>query len=163
MPTIDPTIVRRSATLRGDYGTGFRYGYYMGTKNLAQAVGITTGVGLIYTLAQMAPTRKWLYSLKPPGSGPSAEVMERGWFRLVTYGKSPSCEVVTEVRGGEPGYSETAKMLSESALCLAEDRAEIPGAGGLLTPASAFGEVLQKRLEMAGILFTHLPSPGSAK
>jgi len=29
--------------------------------------------------------------------------------------------VVTEVSGGDPGYSETSKMISEAALCLAND------------------------------------------
>ena len=32
--------------------------------------------------------------------------------------------IATEVSGGDPGYSETAKMLGESALCLAHD--ELP-------------------------------------
>ena len=39
--------------------------------------------------------------------------------------------VVTEVSGGDPGYGETAKMLAESALCLAHD--ELPDTAGQVT------------------------------
>ena len=91
--------------------------------------------------------------MRKPGSGPSLEERERGWFRMLFHGRSPGAEVKTEIRGGEPGYSETAKMLSEAALCLAMDREIIPGTGGVLTPASAFGLRLQERLSEAGINF----------
>ena len=163
MPTIDPAVVRRSARIRGDYGPDFQYGYYMATRNGAQAAGIVSGVGALFTLAQLPPTRKWLLSLKPPGTGPSDESMEKGWFRLLTYGRTPTQEIVSEVSGGEPGYSETAKMLAESALCLAEDSGKIPGKGGVLTPASAFGTVLIERLLKAGIQIRELPTEGLAK
>jgi short subunit dehydrogenase-like uncharacterized protein len=57
----------------------------------------------------------------------------------------------TVVSGGDPGYSETSKMLSEAALCLAQD--ELPQRAGQLTPAVAMGEALIARLERAGIRF----------
>jgi saccharopine dehydrogenase (NAD+, L-glutamate forming) len=60
--------------------------------------------------------------------------------------------VVTEVRGGDPGYGETAKMLAESALCLAYD--ELPARSGQLTPAVAMGDVLIGRLDRVGIPFS---------
>ena len=61
---------------------------------------------------------------------------------------------MTEVSGGDPGYTETAKMLSESALCLAQD--DLPDRSGQLTPAVAMGEHLQHRLQSAGMRFTVL-------
>jgi short subunit dehydrogenase-like uncharacterized protein len=42
-------------------------------------------------------------------------------------------------------------MLSEAALCLAQD--ELPQRAGQLTPAVAMGEALIARLERAGIRF----------
>ena len=57
----------------------------------------------------------------------------------------------TEVRGGDPGYGETSKMLAESALCLAYD--DLPERAGQLTPAVAMGPALRRRLEAAGIEF----------
>lgn len=53
----------------------------------------------------------------------------------------------------DPGYAATARMLVESALCLAHDFDRLPAlakAGGFLTPAAAFGEVLVERLEKTG-------------
>jgi short subunit dehydrogenase-like uncharacterized protein len=59
--------------------------------------------------------------------------------------------VVTRVSGGDPGYTETAKMLGESALCLAFD--ELPETAGQVTTAEAMGEALIERLRKAGIGF----------
>jgi short subunit dehydrogenase-like uncharacterized protein len=56
------------------------------------------------------------------------------------------------VAGGDPGYGETAKMLAESALCLAFDR--VPERAGQLTTAAAMGRPLIDRLQRAGITFT---------
>ena len=58
----------------------------------------------------------------------------------------------TEVRGGDPGYDETAKMLAESALCLAFD--DLPETAGQVTTAVAMGDALMERLERSGISFT---------
>lgn len=57
----------------------------------------------------------------------------------------------TEVAGGDPGYGETAKMLAESALCLAHDA--LPEVAGQLTTAVAMGDALIARLQKAGITF----------
>ncbi len=59
--------------------------------------------------------------------------------------------MVTEVKGGDPGYGETSKMLAESGLCLAFD--ELPSASGQLTTAAAMGDALLERLQKAGISF----------
>ena len=60
--------------------------------------------------------------------------------------------VRTEVRGGDPGYTETAKMLAESALCLAFD--DNPPTAGQVTTAVAMGDRLVERLVKAGLAFT---------
>jgi saccharopine dehydrogenase (NAD+, L-glutamate forming) len=64
--------------------------------------------------------------------------------------------VVTEVAGGDPGYVETAKMLAESALCLAED--DLPPTAGQVTTAAAMGGALIERLRRQGITFDVLDS-----
>jgi short subunit dehydrogenase-like uncharacterized protein len=61
---------------------------------------------------------------------------------------------VTKVSGGDPGYDETAKMLAESALCLAFD--DNPTTSGQVTTAAAMGENLLDRLSKSGISFTLL-------
>jgi short subunit dehydrogenase-like uncharacterized protein len=55
------------------------------------------------------------------------------------------------VSGGDPGYGETAKMLAESALCLAHD--DLPATSGQVTTAQAMGNTLIDRLQKAGIAF----------
>jgi short subunit dehydrogenase-like uncharacterized protein len=59
--------------------------------------------------------------------------------------------VITRVSGGDPGYTETAKMLGESALSLAYDA--LPPTAGQVTTAQALGEHVINRLRKAGIGF----------
>jgi short subunit dehydrogenase-like uncharacterized protein len=66
-------------------------------------------------------------------------------------GEGGGKRVVTRVSGGDPGYDETAKMLGESALCLAFD--ELPETAGQVTTATAMGDALIDRLRKAGIGF----------
>ena len=61
-----------------------------------------------------------------------------------------------EVTGGDPGYDETAKMLAESALCLAFDGARLPPRFGVVPTAAAMGNALIERLRNAGITFREL-------
>jgi short subunit dehydrogenase-like uncharacterized protein len=72
------------------------------------------------------------------------------------FGEGGGESVVTAVAGGDPGYGETAKMISESALCLAFD--DLPVTAGQVTTAAAMGPVLRSRLERADITFTVLPT-----
>ena len=73
-------------------------------------------------------------------------------------------QVVVEVRGiQDPGYAETAKMLSECALCLLPHPPPATAAvasyyppclaGGVLTPATAAGLGLVDRLVARGMTF----------
>ena len=57
----------------------------------------------------------------------------------------------TRVSGGDPGYDETAKMLAESAMCLALD--DNPSTSGQVTTAQAMGDHLLARLQKAGLRF----------
>lgn len=65
--------------------------------------------------------------------------------------------MVTEVAGGDPGYDETAKMLGESALCLAFD--ELPAIAGQVTTEIAMGDALIARLQRAGLIFQTIEGP----
>ena len=59
---------------------------------------------------------------------------------------------MVDLEGGDPGYTETAKMAAESALCLALD--DLPVNAGVVTPATSMGMALCDRLQAAGIRFT---------
>jgi short subunit dehydrogenase-like uncharacterized protein len=75
----------------------------------------------------------------------------RSWFSVRFIGEGGGERVVTEFAGGDPGYDETAKMLAESALCLAFD--DLPAGGGVLTPAVAMNGALTDRLRARGFTF----------
>jgi short subunit dehydrogenase-like uncharacterized protein len=152
-PTIDPQVVLRSARALPRYGPDFGYGHYIVAKRLAMLGGLTAGVGTLAALAQIPPTRKLLLKFRDPGDGPTAEQRDKAWFKVTFKGTTPSGDrVVTEVRGGDPGYGETSKMLGEAALCLAHD--DLPQRAGQLTPAVAMGQALIDRLQRAGISFS---------
>ncbi|HXG29386.1 MAG TPA: saccharopine dehydrogenase NADP-binding domain-containing protein [Nevskiales bacterium] len=153
MPTIDPQVVMRSAReLPKQYGTDFAYAHYMQVKRLSTLAMIVGGTGALFAAAQVKPLRERVLKLRNPGEGPSAEERAKGWFRVRFLGTAGGRRVVTEVRGGDPGYGDTAKMLAESALCLARD--PLPQRSGFLTPAVAMGDALIARLQRhAGITF----------
>jgi short subunit dehydrogenase-like uncharacterized protein len=153
-PTIDPQVVTRSAAALERYGPDFSYSHYLALKRLPMVAGLAGGVGTLMALSQLPPTRKLLLKLKDPGDGPSPEQREKGWFKVRFHGQGGGRRVVTEVSGGDPGYGETAKMLAESALCLAHDK--LPDSAGQVTPAVAMGDALTKRLQEAGISFAVL-------
>jgi short subunit dehydrogenase-like uncharacterized protein len=150
-PTIDPQTVLRSARALGRYGPDFTYSHYLVVKRLPMVAGLAIGAGAMIALAQLPPTRDLLLKLKDPGEGPTPEQREKGWFRVRFLAQADGRRLVTEVSGGDPGYGETSKMLSESALCLAHD--QLPETAGQVTPAVAMGEALTTRLKRAGIRF----------
>jgi short subunit dehydrogenase-like uncharacterized protein len=85
------------------------------------------------------------------GEGPSESRRERSWFTVDFVAEADGRTLHTRVSGGDPGYGETAKMLAESALCLAFD--DNPESAGFVTTAQAMGENLVERLVAAGIKF----------
>jgi len=154
LPTIDPEIVRRSATAVERYGPDFTYRHFAAVKHLPVLAGGALGVGALFAAAQVPPARRALSRLLAPGNGPSPERRARSWFSVRFLGEGGGRRVVTEVSGGDPGYDETAKMLAESALCLATD--DLPETSGQVTTAAAMGDALLDRLTKAGIRFETL-------
>jgi short subunit dehydrogenase-like uncharacterized protein len=151
LPTIDPMVVARSGAALERYGPDFRYSHYAGLKTLRYAVGGAVGAGGMLVAAQLGPVRKALMSRVKQGEGPSDARREKSWFTVDFVGESAGTTIHTRVSGGDPGYTETSKMLAESALSLAFD--DNPATSGQVTPAVAMGEHLTRRLVDAGIIF----------
>jgi short subunit dehydrogenase-like uncharacterized protein len=151
LPTIDPFIVKRSASALERYGPDFRYAHYAGVKRLPTVVGGMALVGATTAAAHVPPLRRALKQRLPQGEGPSEERRKRSWFTVDFLGEGGGRTVRTRVRGGDPGYTETAKMLAESALSLAFD--DNPAIAGSLTTAQAMGPNLLDRLVRAGLTF----------
>jgi short subunit dehydrogenase-like uncharacterized protein len=152
LPTIDGTVVRRSAAAVDRYGPDFTYGHNLVVGNPAAIGGLAAAIGVAAVAAPIPPTRKLMLKKVPsPGEGPSESTRAGSWFKVRFVGEGGGKRVVTEVSGGDPGYSETSKMLAESALCLAFD--DLPARSGQLTTVAAMGDMLLTRLEKAGIAF----------
>lgn len=156
LPTIDSDVVLRSARIDPRYGPEFRYGHYLRVRRFSTLVAGAAAVGGVYLGARLAPTRALLRRAKGAGEGPSPEARARARFEVLFHGQGGGRTVRCRVAGGDPGYDETAKMLAESALCLARDRKRLPGPCGVVTPAAAMGDALLVRLQAAGLIFETL-------
>ena len=151
MPTIDPFVVARSGAALASYGPKFRYSHYAGTRTLRYAAGGAVGVGALALAAQVKPLRNLLLGRVKQGEGPDERKREKSWFTVDFIGEGDGRTVHTRVSGGDPGYTETAKMLAESAMCLAFD--DNPVTSGQVTTAQAMGDNLLARLQARGIHF----------
>ncbi|MGH1562340.1 saccharopine dehydrogenase family protein [Mumia sp. DW29H23] len=144
LPTIDPQIVLRSARALEAYGPDFAYGHYAQFRHLPTAVATTLGLGALVVGAQVPPVRRALMGAKGSGEGPSEERRARSWFRVRFEAEAGGTRLVTEAAGGDPGYTETARMLGETMMALAYD--DVPEVAGQVTTAVAAGDALLARL-----------------
>jgi short subunit dehydrogenase-like uncharacterized protein len=151
LPTIDPIVVARSGQALPWYGPEFRYSHDAGTTTLRSAAGGAAGLGAILGASQVGPLRRFLLGKVKQGEGPDESRRDKSWFTVDFVGEGGGRTVRTRVSGGDPGYTETAKMLAESALCLALD--DNPPSAGQVTTAQAMGDRLLERLQAAGMRF----------
>jgi short subunit dehydrogenase-like uncharacterized protein len=159
---INTRVVRRSnALMNYAYGHDFRYDEAVltgeGTAGFAKATALAAGTAMMMGVMAIGPIRNLMLPLLPkPGEGPSKETREKGYFEVALLGLNPDDpegNVRATIKGDrDPGYGSTAKMLAESAVCLAQDELDV--GGGLWTPASAMGTHLIERLDSnAGVTF----------
>ncbi|MEI6253175.1 MAG: trans-acting enoyl reductase family protein [Mycobacteriaceae bacterium] len=162
MAPYNTRIVRRSnALLDYAYGRRFRYAEYMGSSRpllapvisaLTTVVASSTAV-LGYRFFRFLPRQLVARLVPKPGTGPSEEVRETGYYRVETYTTTTTGAryVATMSQSGDPGYKATSVMLGECALALALDRDKLSELCGVLTPAAAMGDALLARFPAAGI------------
>lgn len=165
MEFINSRIVHRSNALSGNkYGTDFLYSETLLFKKglLGQLIAIGDAVGMASLMAMLTfkPTRKILEKfVTQPGEGPSLEAQTKGLWDFRFVGETPNGKKIhVKVAGDrDPGYGSTAKMLAQTAICLAKDVSQEDQHGGFLTPATAFGDALIERLVAhAGLTFETL-------
>ena len=155
MGPMNAKVVRRSNAIMGyPYGRDFSYEETALTRG---GVGgwITamrdTVFSRLFLKAMANPSlRAWLqrHVLPKSGEGPSKEVREAGSYEIVLVGKARDGGVLmAEITGqGDPGVRSTTLMLTEAAICLAEDAEHLSVGGGFWTPASAMGPRLRDRV-----------------
>ncbi len=159
MAETNTRVVRRGHALAGfPWGKDFLYREVMSTPGNARgaimAATITAGLAGLAAAMKRPRLRAMLQERAPkPGEGPSEEKRARGHWkvRFVAEDGSDRLLYIVGDPAGDPGYASTAKMLGESALCLAYDN--LTSKGGCTTPAIAMDGALLERLRKAGLTF----------
>ena len=159
MAATNSPVVRRGHALAGyPWGKNFTYREVMSTPGNARGVvmagAITAGLAGLSAAMKRPWLRDQLEKRAPkPGEGPSAAQRERGHWKVRFVAEDGADRLVYIVADphGDPGYASTAKMLGESALCLAYD--PLTSAGGVQTPSVAMDGKLLERLRRAGLVF----------
>ncbi len=164
MAVANTRIVRRTnALLDWDYGRRFRYSENMslGSSPIAP---VASALGTAANAAVMGLGSRFFNKLPrglvdrvvpKPGTGPSEQARDNGYYRVETYTRTTSGARYRSVMAqqGDPGYKATAVLLGESGLALALDRDRLSDLRGVLTPAAAMGDALLTRLPAAGVTF----------
>ncbi|CAO3625343.1 unnamed protein product [Cunninghamella blakesleeana] len=166
MSVINEKVVHRSWSLQNERGQGygrlFKYREYM-ALSFIKAFLVTSFFFATMPLGPILFKIGWIYRaaqklLPSAGTGPSLEQRMKGKFELqiVATAETEPYDSPVRARGyvkafGDPGYRETCRMVAESALCIVRNLDSLPGKeGGILTPATAFGQVLIDRLTATG-------------
>jgi short subunit dehydrogenase-like uncharacterized protein len=166
MAGINTRVVRRSNALQGwAYGRRFRYrevtGFGSGPAAPLRGTAVSAAFKSVEAGLAFGPSRALLGRLLPsPGQGPSDKARRDGYFRIQVHTRTEAgTRYLAAVEAqGDPGYAATSVMLSQSALCLALDRDQLPDQAGVLTPAAAMGAPLISRLRTAGLTLTARPA-----
>lgn len=143
MAPINGPIVRRSLALRG-LAQSCSYSEVISIGAWLRVGGYVLSRGAGYFVGQPINFRP------EPGEGPPPWLVKGGAFSMeVTATSGERCARATISGKGDPGYGATAKMLSETGLCMAFDLGSAPASSGVLTPAIALGDTLVARLGKA--------------
>ena len=161
MAIANTRVVRRSSEIhdknQASYGSEFKYQEYMMLKKYSSAFLVTAGLA-VFGLMLISPISGLFRKLfTKAGNGPDKKTRENGWFESIFIGKSKNNEKykLRMFCKGDPGYKSTAKLICESALCLALNSENLPNtnAGGVLTTSTGLGSTLIDRLKNADVLF----------
>lgn len=150
MAAVNEWVVRRSSELLQEdglgYGRALRYHEYLATRSRRRALHIGRGLRLMDWMMRRRGGRALLRALGPrPGRGPSPRKMREGFVHLTLHagdGEVPDHSVEWSMVG-DPGNRVTVRCLVQTGLALAAGEAR---RGGVLTPASALGAALRKRV-----------------
>jgi len=155
MAMVNEKTVRRSGILMSDkYGKQFSYREALAVSNPLSALLLSIGFIFVY-LFLMLPFGPGLAKRLIPAQSqvPPEKTKDYKPGKMVWKGAARTDSgqvVISELRGvDDGGYTETAKMVVESALCLFQDLEKVRKAsgyeGGVLTPA-CLGDTLVDRL-----------------
>ncbi|KAI6043480.1 Saccharopine dehydrogenase-domain-containing protein [Pisolithus marmoratus] len=160
------------------YGPSFKYDEFMVLASRLQAILVVVFLATVaFAMATFPPARRIVRQLMPrPGQGPSNRDLDVGSVHITNITTSTplasgrTVTVRTTFKGkGDPGYLLSSIMISEAALALVQDKDLLPPfgqRGGVLTPMTAFGDVLIQRLNACGRISVEsevVPAEGGRK
>lgn len=160
IPVTDDTEPRHSANTRfaeafteiGAIRVGNVLAAYFYSFFLLLFLGVYAASGLVRDALA-----KWI---PQPGEGPSMESCLKGHTKVTNVSESEDGKyaVITTYEGaGDPGYSHTAKLISEAGLALilppppGFELTPLARTGGLLTPSTGIGRLLVERLRVNNV------------
>ncbi|MGF7148969.1 short subunit dehydrogenase-like uncharacterized protein [Sphingomonas zeicaulis] len=147
MATINTKNVHRTNALLGHpWGTDFAYDEMLYT---------TLGEAAKAAAEAIAKANPFGDSPLKPGEGPDKAARDAGFYEVCFLGRTAAGNDLrlTVMGDRDPGYGSTSRMITETALCLLDDGADV--AAGIATPGAALGAKLAERLQArAGLRFT---------
>ncbi|KAH7883385.1 Saccharopine dehydrogenase-domain-containing protein [Phlebopus sp. FC_14] len=143
------------------YGPDFKYEEFLALPSRLHSFLVVLFLATVAFALKVFPFARYLArKLMPqPGEGPTEQQLQEGSVNITNVTTSrPDSEgrtinVRTTFLGKGDGYLLSSVMISESAIALVLDRASLPPfakRGGVLTPMTAFGDVLIERLKACG-------------
>ena len=163
MAPINTKNVHRTHALLGHpWGTGFVYSERLltgdGKPGQARARRLARQATVQNALLAFGPTRALIrrFALPQPGDGPSQAQRDNGRYEMAFTGQTADGRRLSATVKGDrdPGYGSTCKLITETALCLAQETDRQATPGGVWTPGAAMGMTLVRRLRAkAGLGF----------
>ncbi len=158
MSMVNAELIKRSHVLNENVKDGQIITYKESAVQPDFKTAFMTFFGLAGGLTAMLNplTAKMIQKMLPPGQGPNEKKLKYGYLLVSGVGEGVNgSKVETEFYfPNDPGYKDTARMVTEAGLCLALDSEKLPvQEGGFYTPSSGMGDALLDRLCMTGSKF----------
>ncbi|KAG9312290.1 Saccharopine dehydrogenase-domain-containing protein [Chiua virens] len=155
---------KHEGTTKLSYGPQFKYEEFLALPSRLHSLLVVLFLVTVVQALRLFPPARWIARMIMPqsGEGPNEEQLEAGALKITNITTSlslPNAQgrrttVRTILRGkGDPGYLLASIMIAECALSLVLETDRLPAfakRGGVLTPMTAFGDVLIERLKASG-------------
>jgi short subunit dehydrogenase-like uncharacterized protein len=140
-PVADPHVVLRSMSMQD---RSFAYRHWLVVPSFFQVVKLIIGGMIIVLLMKFNAGHTFVHNRLPSRQGPKQDELDAGSASMLFVAHSEGNERVLLTLDTTHVYLATAAAVVEAARCLYEGIGPI--GGGVLTPATAFGEAFRNRL-----------------
>lgn len=153
-PAIDRYIVLKTIKSQFPSINVKSFKLYLVLPSYLSGLMLISGFSIISLLSRINIIKNLLLKIVPSGRGPNEEERNSHWFKSQIVIKTNNKKVISEMKGGDPGYTETSKFISELALCIVTQYKQLNQKKGILTPMECAGELIIDRLKKRDIAIT---------